>query len=178
MAISGCRKLCESSLTDAARLGICEKLLEPGFSGDAVAEFLSNLVQASPAQCTQTTQDLSTKVSHLTPALVAAWLVYKEAGRSCLKESFSHLTSLGAAYNNPSLRQAPFSLITEDYTKIAVASGKQREQTAQVDREVFDNLDQLGHAGYQMLAATAGAVPYLPHHFETAGGSARWLLTG
>ncbi|HEY8916468.1 MAG TPA: hypothetical protein VIM87_08520 [Chitinophaga sp.] len=122
---------------------VCMKL-----NGLPVADlntFLSDVVNNTPAgtSCTGISVYLAQSIPLLTPAFVDAWKIYLDASRSCLRISYTHLNKLQKAMRNTQLRSAPFSLADADFVDIAKACAAQKEQTAIVDNEIFENLDEL-----------------------------------
>ncbi|MVT43318.1 hypothetical protein GO495_22155 [Chitinophaga oryziterrae] len=115
--------------------------------------FLSDVVNNTPsgANCyTIVNGYLAQNIPSLTVGTVNAWHIYREAGRTCLRVSQPHLTSLRNAIESDVLHTRPYSLTTPDYESIIKACEAQKSQSGTVDNEIFVNLFEFAKRRYDV----------------------------
>ena len=79
---------------------------------------------------------------------IDTWKIYYDASRNCLRRSNGHINNLTTATNTTNLTTPPLDFSRQDFVSIAIACGKQREQTQKVDNELFQNLVNFSNQGY------------------------------
>jgi len=130
-------KLC--GLPHSQRDPVCIKLLTYGKK--LLNTFLTDLVVDKPStQCREPYKFLAQNVRSLTPGIIAAWENYHDAYRTCLRVSLDHLRKMDNAWNNPRVRQAPFSFTFDDFRLIARAAGSAGQFATKIDNTIFDNI--------------------------------------
>lgn len=135
-------KLC--NLPEPTRLQVCARLdMLPPTDLDV---FLQDLVVPKPPEaitCNGVNTYLADNTGVLTAAIVEAWTIYKEAGRTCLRVSPEHLRSLASAWTNARLKEAPYVFTRAEFVGIARAGASARSFAEKYDRTVFDNLQRV-----------------------------------
>jgi len=130
-------KIC--GLPHSQREPVCLKLLTYGKK--LLNTFLTDLVVDKPSiQCREPYKFLAQNVRSLTPGIIAAWENYHDAYRTCLRVSLDHLRKMDNAWNNPRVRQAPFSFTFDDFRLIARAAGSAGQFATKIDNTIFDNI--------------------------------------
>jgi hypothetical protein len=139
-----CARLNKALLNSVAR-----KLA--GMGVDELNTFLSDVVNNTPpgAPCyTIVNGYLAQNIPSLTVGTINAWHIYEEAGRTCLRVSQPHLTSLKNAIESDVLNGRPYNMTYPEYESITKACGAQKSQTGDVDNEIFVNLYEFAKRHY------------------------------
>lgn len=132
------RKLC-AQLSGLPLKAVCVKLQSLALT--ELNTFLADLVNNKPSNsCTIPYTYLAQSVSSVTPGIIAAWEMYRDASRNCIRVSMDNLQKVDRAWNDPNVLAEPYSFTREEFVGIMRAAGSAGLFSVNIDNTIFDNL--------------------------------------